>query len=124
MGTARNLQPFWGDRNSLFLYLIDLFEKSFRVDYHAITEHACFVMVNDARRQEPQNKGFIADINAVPGIMPALITRHDIKSIRQQIYDLSLSLIAPLGADNYNNHSLFLPFYFCLHISVQLYSST
>ena len=67
--------------------------------------------MNDPRRQKPQNKGFIADINAVPGIMAALVTRNNIKPVRQQIDDLSLSFIAPLGADNYNYHiKYFFPF--------------
>ena len=107
MRPARDLEPFGRHRDSLLLDLIDLFKKRLWVDDHAVAEHAGLVLVNDARRQKPQNKGLVADINAVPGIMAALISRHDIKTVRQQIDDLSLSLIAPLGADNDNDHMFF-----------------
>jgi hypothetical protein len=40
----------------------------------------------------------------VTGIVPALIARNDIKPVRKQIDDLSLSFIAPLGTDNYDYH--------------------
>ena len=37
--------------------------------------------------------------------MPALVARHDVKTIREKINDFSLSFIAPLGSDYYNYHA-------------------
>ncbi len=106
MGTRRNFQSLGRDGDSLFSDLIDLFEKRFRVDDHAVAEYARLVLMDNSRRQQPQNKGLIADIHAMPGIMPALITRHDIKPVRQQINNLPFPFIAPLGTDYYNYHNV------------------
>jgi hypothetical protein len=60
--------------------------------------------MNNSRRQKTKNESPVAHINTVTGIVPALIARNDIKPIRQQVDDLSLSFIAPLGADYYYYH--------------------
>src|SRR5882762_7356812 len=36
------------------------------------------------------------------GIVPALVTDHDVEAFREQIDDLTFAFIAPLGADYYN----------------------
>jgi hypothetical protein len=66
--------------------------------------------MNDARRQEPQNEGFIPDVNRMTGVVPALIARDDVEPVRQQINNFSLSFVAPLSADYYNYHSLIFAF--------------
>jgi hypothetical protein len=39
-------------------------------------------------------------------VVPALIPRNDIEPVRQKVNDLSLSFIAPLGADYDDYHSV------------------
>lgn len=60
--------------------------------------------MDNSRRKQPEHERPVADINAMAGIVPALITLHDIEPIRQQVNDLSLAFIAPLGADNNDDH--------------------
>src|SRR4051812_20751403 len=105
MRSRRNLQSFRRNRNSLLFHLIDFLEKSFRVDDHSVSEHTDFIFVNNSRRQKPENKRLFADINRMPGIMSALITRDNIEAVSQQIDNFSFSLVAPLSA-NYNNYHL------------------
>ena len=57
-----------------------------------------------ARRQQPQHEGFVAYVNAVPGVMPALVSRNDIEPIRKKIDNLALAFVAPLGTDNDDDH--------------------
>ena len=60
--------------------------------------------MNDARRQQAEDKRSVANIDAVPGVVSALVTGDDIKSVRKQIDDFSFSFVAPLGADNYDDN--------------------
>ena len=47
-----------------------------------------------------ENELLAFDDDRVAGIVPALIAGNDIEMFREQIDDLSLALVAPLGADN------------------------
>ena len=107
MRAARNLQPLGRDRDTFRRDLIDLFEERFRIDHHSVAEDARLVIVDNARRQQSQHECLIAHIDAVAGIMPALITLDDVEPVREKVNDLALSFIAPLGTDYYDYHILF-----------------
>jgi hypothetical protein len=47
-----------------------------------------------------KNERLIADDHGVTGVRAALIPRHDVGLLAQEIDDLSFSLVAPLGADD------------------------
>ena len=54
----------------------------------------------------------LADKHGVPGVVPALIPRHDIEAFGQQIDYFTFALVAPLGAqDDYVIHSC--PAHYC-----------
>src|SRR5215211_9011115 len=106
VGTGRNLQSFRCHLDALFAYLVYLFEKCFRIDHHTIAEHTNFVRMDYSRRQQPQNERFIAYVDAMAGIMPALITRNYVETVREQVDNLSLALVAPLGTNNYDDHNV------------------
>ncbi len=59
--------------------------------------------MDDAGWNQVQDECAFADIDGVPRIMPALITRDDVEAFGQQIDDLAFALIAPLRADNDDN---------------------
>jgi hypothetical protein len=46
----------------------------------------------------------------VSGIVAALIARHNIEAVGQEVYDLALTFIAPLGADDDDYHNLVFSF--------------
>src|SRR6187551_2719006 len=106
MGTARHFQPFGCDRYAFFRDLVNLLEKSLGVDDHTVSKDAGLVRMDDARWQQPQYECQLADIYAMAGVVPALVPGNDIKPVCKQIDDFSLSLIAPLGADDDYDHKL------------------
>src|SRR6187200_622984 len=105
MGTARDLQPFRCDVDSLCLDLVDLFEKRFRIDDHSVPQYARFIGMNDSRRKQSKHECPIADVNAMSGVVTALVTRNDVEPFRQKVNDLAFSFVAPLGTYNYNDHN-------------------
>jgi hypothetical protein len=44
----------------------------------------------------------VADADRVAGVMPALVARYQIKVRRKYVYNLALTLVAPLCADHYD----------------------
>src|SRR6266849_1693786 len=84
---------------------IGFFKKGLRIDHHAVAQHAGLAHVNDAGRQQMQHEGLIADLDRMSGIVAALIADHDVETLGEQIDNLALAFIAPLGPDNRDNHS-------------------
>src|SRR5256714_8772001 len=86
------------NRDALAHQSIGFFKKSFRIDHHAVAEHASLALVNDAGRQQVKHEGLITDLNRVSGVVAALIADHDVEPLREQIDDLAFTFVAPLGA--------------------------
>ena len=53
-----------------------------------------------------QDERLVSNLNRVAGVMAALITDDDVEALREQIDNLALTFIAPLGADDSDNHVL------------------
>jgi hypothetical protein len=83
---------------------IRLLKEGLRIDDHAVAEHARLAFVHDARRQQVQHERPVSDLHGMAGIVAALVADDDVESLGEQIYDLALSFIAPLGADDSDNH--------------------
>jgi hypothetical protein len=49
-----------------------------------------------------QYKRFVAHLNGMAGVVPALIAGHDVEVFGQKVNDLAFALITPLSADDYN----------------------
>ena len=86
--------------NPLSHQSIGFFEEGFRIDHHAVAQHARFSLVHDAGRQQVEHKGLVTDLNRMARVMPALITGDDVEALGEQVDNLALAFIAPLGADD------------------------
>ncbi len=60
--------------------------------------------VEDARGNQVEHELLSAHVDRVPGVVPALIPADHREMRRQQIDDLALALVAPLGAQHCNVH--------------------
>src|SRR5712692_11225542 len=84
---------------------IRLFEESFRIDHHAVAQHAGLALVNDSGRQQMQHERSVADLDRMPGVVAALVADYDVEALGEQIDNLALAFIAPLGADDRDDHN-------------------
>ena len=55
-----------------------------------------------AAGNELQDELVLADDDRVPGVMPAGVARHGGKPLAEHVHDLSLALVAPLGAQHHS----------------------
>src|SRR5580692_5225392 len=78
----------------------DLFQKSQRIDDHAIADHARALRPQYSPRNQLQNKFLAIDDDGMSGIVSAGVARHHRKSPREYIDNLPLALVAPLRADD------------------------
>ena len=74
-----------------------------RIDHHPVADHAHRVLVQDARRDQVQLERLAAPHDRVPGVVAALEADHGIRPLGEQIGDLPLSFITPLGANQYDS---------------------
>src|ERR1051326_8482168 len=98
------LYAIWRDLDALAHQSISFFEEGLRIDDHAVAQHARLSLVHNAGRQQMEDEGLIADLNRVTGVVAALIADLYVEPLGKQIYNLALSFITPLGADDSNNH--------------------
>ena len=84
--------------------LVHLGEERRRIDDHAVADHAGDARVQDARRNQVQDELLAADVDRVAGVVAALVAAHDREMRRQQIDDLALAFVAPLGAQHGDVH--------------------
>ena len=80
--------------------LIDLGEEHGRIDDHAVADHAHFPGVQDAGRNQVQDRLVAIDDHGVAGIVAALVASDDVGVLGQKVDDLPLALIAPLRSDD------------------------
>jgi hypothetical protein len=80
----------------------DFLEQRLRREHHAVADHALRVLMQDARRDEVQDRAVAVDDQRVPGVVPALEAHHRIRLGREQVDDLALALVAPLGAQHHD----------------------
>ena len=75
-------------------------EQRLQRQHHAVADEAADVLAEDAGGNQGQDGLAAADDQRVPGVVSALEARDRGGALRQQIDDLALALIAPLGADD------------------------
>ena len=88
------------DGQALLGEAVGLGEEGDGVDDHPVAEDAGLARMDDARRDEVQCVGLVADAHRVARVVAALIARDDVEALGQEIDDLALALVAPLRADN------------------------
>jgi hypothetical protein len=80
--------------------LIDFLEERLRIDDNAVADHAGDACVQHAGRDQMQHELLSLDEHRVPGVVAALRAGDDLKAWREQVDDLALALVAPLGAEH------------------------
>ena len=79
--------------------LLDLGLQRPRIEHHAIADHRRRA-AHDARRQQRELVGLVADDERVAGVVAALEAHDHVGAARQPVDDLALAFVAPLGADD------------------------
>ena len=77
---------------------LDLREQRRRIDHQPVADHGLLPRPQDAARNQLQNELLLADEHRVAGVVPALIAGDDIEALGEEIDDLPLALVSPLGA--------------------------
>ncbi len=98
VGAARH--PQIATRDAPRLEHVDLVEQGRQIDDHTVGDHRYDVLVQHTARHELEGVTLVADDDGVPGVVPALVA-HDVRVLLgEQVDDLRLALVAPLGADD------------------------
>src|SRR5262249_52513403 len=75
-----------------------------RIDDDAVADDAGHAGMQDAGRDEMQDELLALHVDRVACVVSALISRHDGEARGQQVDNLPLAFVAPLGAQNHNVH--------------------
>ena len=79
---------------------VDFLDQDLRIDDHAVADDAELVRVQRAGRDQVEDGLLAVDDQRVAGVVAALEADDDIGVVGEQIDDLALALVAPLGADD------------------------
>src|SRR5262249_20717261 len=79
---------------------VDLANEHVRVDDHARPHHAHLARVEDAGGHEVQDRLLALHHQRVPGVVAAVVAHDHVGVGGEEIDDLPLSLVTPLGADD------------------------
>ena len=79
---------------------LELLDEHARVDDAAGADHA-FLAPEDPRGHVPELVGLAVGDDRVPGVRPAVVAADEIRVAGEQVDDLALALVAPLGADDH-----------------------
>ena len=76
-----------------------------RIDHQAVADDGLLAGPQNAARDQLEDEFLFADEDRVAGVVAALIARHDIEALGEEIDNLPLALVSPLGAqDDYVSH--------------------
>src|SRR5438128_11815697 len=78
----------------------NFFEKCNGIENYTVSDYAAASCAQHATRDQLQDKLFAVDDDRVPRVMAAGVASHDGKILRQDIDDLALAFVTPLGADD------------------------
>ena len=79
--------------------LVDLGQQRLGVDHDAVADDA-ELAAHQARRQQRELVGLVADHQRVAGVVAALEAHHDVGAAGEPVHHLAFALVAPLGADH------------------------
>ncbi len=79
---------------------VNLIQHRPRINHHAVANDRLHAGPQNTARDQLQNELLRTNKYRVAGIMPALVTRHRVELLREQIDNLALALIAPLCAQH------------------------
>ena len=81
------------------LQALDLVEQHPRVDRDAVADRAGHARVEDPRRDQVELELLAVAHDRVAGVVAALEAHDEVGLLGEQVGDLALALVAPLGAD-------------------------
>ena len=95
---ARDQQPRGVD--ALGLERVELVEQDLRVHDHAVADDRGHRGVQDPRGDELQRERLAVDDDAVARVVAALVAHDDVHLLGEEVGQLALALVTPLGADH------------------------
>ena len=81
---------------------VDLTEQDARVDHDAVADHAGLVGIEDPRGDQVELELLAVADDRVAGVVAALEADDRVRALGEQVGDLALALIAPLGAHDHD----------------------
>src|SRR5699024_2555925 len=90
-----------GVGNAAACELIELCENYLGVYDNAVADDAYCIFIENSRRDKMELIDLVADLDCMACVVAALGTDAHLSATRQDVYYLTLSLVAPLGADYY-----------------------
>ena len=97
VGVGRDAQPAHVD--AALAQPLDLVGQHARVDHDPVADRAGLARVEDPRGDQVELEGLAVADDRVAGVVAALEADDHVRPLREQVGDLSLPFIAPLGAD-------------------------
>ena len=82
---------------------VDLVEQHRRVDHDAVADDRRDERVEDTARDELEGERLTVDDDGVPGVVAALVADDHRHLLGQEVGELTLALVAPLGADDHGS---------------------
>jgi hypothetical protein len=80
---------------------VELGQQDGRVDHDPVADHRRDVLVEDAARHQLEGEGLAVDHNPVAGVVTALVAHHHVHFAGQEVGELALPLVAPLGSHHH-----------------------
>ena len=72
------------------------------VDDHPVAHHVQDAFVQDAGRDEVEDEGLAVGLDGVAGVVAAVVARHYLHLVGEEVDDLAFAFVAPLGADDHD----------------------
>ena len=82
------------------LEVAELLDQHLEVHDRARADDALRVRIEDAGRHEVELERAVLIHDGVTGVVAALISNDHVRLLREEVGDLSLALVAPLGSDD------------------------
>ncbi len=93
-------EPQVGGVHAALAQPVDLAGEHRRVDHDAVADHAGGVGVEDPGGDQVELEDLVAVDDRVAGVVASLKARDDVRARGEQVDDLALPLVAPLGSDD------------------------
>ena len=98
LGAFADAEVFRTHRDPPGLEVIQFRQQDLGVQHHAVADEALGAGMQDPRRDQMEDEFFAAHHQGMAGVVAALIPHHHGGLLGQEVDDLPLALIAPLGA--------------------------
>ena len=101
MGVGR--QPQTADVHAAPAQAVELLDQHLGIDDHAVADHAGLARIEDPGRDQVELELVAVADDRVAGVVAALEAHHHLGALGEQVDDLALALVAPLGSDDHDS---------------------